>query len=1318
MMIKYKQYLLKYIARKLTQLKSIKPIQSGQIELPLDTCIHYVSDTPSEWGIRRSHPLLQNSKSPVRVNHVTDLIIVTGNPARRQFNASAVLLKYFKSRPSQFTRVRKMVRTLKEARSVFVMDYSLLLHTHRYVGRLAIWEEQANIQATIWSGVRLIGTERQNLVTFIMPELLPAYKLFKKTPSEIPSGLLKQWEDVDALGLKSVWDLIESRDVVSLEVARHTTLVFIESGHITQVNLGLLYEWAEDNLDTTRRAIYAAWVNLFQLRTGVDTHSLETVKPAALPPGKESVVGATNLNIAIADLVAAGRMSTAEQKRIWTLSESYKTIPNPVGEGTLETMIVIKPEVLKVETTTATMSDIPGVLDKTMLRSSVDVITGQYVDDVMAKDIAAMTLAMQSAGLIIKDYKVERKIDAINDYSQYKVSVLPINGAPSTINFRIPTVKSNGEFIANGVKYRMDSQRVDLPFRKVASDKVALTSYYGKVFIRRSPKSAANYSRWIVSQLSRLAMDTTNTTFKDLVFSTSPLPKVSTPRGYSAIARTVSGFTQANYRFFFNYAEREARYGKEKVRLIESLVEGVVCGDVKGKDGYLLVMDWNNLVYLSNGNGRPPPVDTIPGILDPEMGEGPIEYVEMRVYGKNIPLAVAISYLIGINGLLSHLKVKHRWVPAGQPLGLTQDEIRIRFKDESLIYDRRDRLASLILAGFNGWKRATVKVVASDLNTKGSYGHFFELMGIGRHVIKEMGLMEKLFIDPITLELLKEMGEPTDWLGLQYRSAEALMDDSYTDEMDPSQMRIRGYERFSGMVYNRMVGAVREQRNTENPMRNKVDLPPSAVWSDILDDPSITLVEESNPIHNLKEKEGLTFTGQGGRTAKTMVGRSRLFNDKDVGTISEATPDSAKVAIKTYLTPNAKINSLRGTTEAYDKKVDGISSLVSTTALLSPSALMMDPKRTNMGSVQQSSMVASAGAMLTPLRTGYEQVIAIRCDDAFAYNAKGDGIVVAVDDDYLEIKFTDANGDKQKTGLKLGVVHGKSSGATIPHRIVTDLTAGHRFKADDILVWNRGYFQRDYLNPGGVSMKGGVMSRTVFMENPDTLEDSSAVSTALAGKLATPMSSAKTILLDFTQVISQMVKVGDAVNVDSVIMAIEDGELDGVVSEGDPLLALSKLTSQLPLAKVKGTVTRIETIYMGDVKEMHPSIAKLVRATNRRRVIDAERSNTAMAKTGEITEQTFINKNKVTTNTVAITIYIDKESPVTVGDKYVMDMASKSIAGRILEGDNLTEDGQAFDMTFAYRSISNRMVNASLLNGATNSALIALTKNVIEAYRS
>jgi hypothetical protein len=117
-----------------------------------------------------------------------------------------------------------------------------------------------------------------------------------------------------------------------------------------------------------------------------------------------------------------------------------------------------------------------------------------------------------------------------------------------------------------------------------------------------------------------------------------------------------------------------------------------------------------------------------------------------------------------------------------------------------------------------------------------------------------------------------------------------------------------------------------------------LDLNPKAVWFGVLQDQSVMPTDESNPIHSLKEKEEIIYSGAGGRTARTMTEKSRVFHPSSKGIVSEATKDSGDAATVIYTSADPNYTSLRGTTRQLEKDEGNASKLVSTSMLLAPGA--------------------------------------------------------------------------------------------------------------------------------------------------------------------------------------------------------------------------------------------------------------------------------------------------------------------------------------------------------------------------------------------
>ena len=161
-----------------------------------------------------------------------------------------------------------------------------------------------------------------------------------------------------------------------------------------------------------------------------------------------------------------------------------------------------------------------------------------------------------------------------------------------------------------------------------------------------------------------------------------------------------------------------------------------------------------------------------------------------------------------------------------------------------------------------------------------------------------------------------------------------LNDYHHPDSQDMSQMRIRGYERVSGFIYKELATAIRAYRNKNIAGKSKIDISPYQVWSSFMKDPSIKLMEDINPIQNLKESEVFTHVGEGGRSKDGMNKASRAFHSNDMGIVSEASVDSSDVGVNAYLSANPSIRNLRGLPSK--EKILEPSSLISTSGLLAP----------------------------------------------------------------------------------------------------------------------------------------------------------------------------------------------------------------------------------------------------------------------------------------------------------------------------------------------------------------------------------------------
>jgi hypothetical protein len=625
-----------------------------------------------------------------------------------------------------------------------------------------------------------------------------------------------------------------------------------------------------------------------------------------------------------------GLLTAAEYKRYTNAASAYKNINAPYGRGKLGEFIQIDPKDLEISKDPI-MKDIDTVPDKSMLHTSLAQFDSQYIAKLLHKDIAAMVVNTQKAGIIVANYEVQREDSIMGSYEMHAVRLAPVDGMAGTVRFKLPVVGENGSFKSNGINYFLRKQRGDNPIRKIGPDTVALTSYYGKTFVTRNNKKVNSYSQWLQNIIMSKGLDMQDRDITNLAPANVFDNHFKCPRVYSIIAMAFKAFTAKGFTCVFDHKRREVVFGEKNLKKYE--VNGSVMVGFS-ESGEFLIVDKNSTFYKAR-EGVLEVFGRIETLINASADSAPSEFCEIKVYGKQIPVGMFLAYRLGLTRLLELLKVNVRRVPVGTRATLTNDEYSIVFADETLIFFKDDLLASMILGGFNDYRKALRLYDVETMDKPDVYLNLLESNGINVRYLNEMDHMDAMFIDPITEGLLKQMGEPTNFGSLLVRAASLLLTDRHPDALDMRYMRIKGYERLAGAVYAELVQAVREHKGRRDKRFKPVELHPHAVWKRVVQDPSVSLVSEINPIKNLKEMEAVTFSGTGGRNSRSMTKQTRAYHPNDMGVISESTVDNSDVSINTYLSADPKFNSIRGTADPYVIGESGITSLISTTALVS-----------------------------------------------------------------------------------------------------------------------------------------------------------------------------------------------------------------------------------------------------------------------------------------------------------------------------------------------------------------------------------------------
>ncbi len=371
------------------------------------------------------------------------------------------------------------------------------------------------------------------------------------------------------------------------------------------------------------------------------------------------------------------------------------------------------------------------------------------------------------------------------------------------------------------------------------------------------------------------------------------------------------------------------------------------------------------------------------------------------------------------------------------------------------------------------------------------------------------------------------------------------------------------------------------------------------------------------------------------------------------------------------------------------------------------------PKRVNFISIQQSAGTFAKGYRALPLRTGYEQIVAHRTDDLFAYTAKARGEVVSVTPRAITVRYE--NGEE--VSVELGRRYGVAAGETFPHEVVTPLRVGDKVDSGDIVSYNSHYFELDRLNPKQVLWKAGVLVKTAIMESTDTLEDSSAISERAAQLLETQLTKVRDIIVKFDQTIHNLVEPGAEVDVESILCTIEDAvTAKNNLFDEVSLDTLRLITANTPKAKFRGRVEKVEVFYHGELDEMSPSLQDLASESDRNRKRRARELKIPYT-SGRVDGSMRVDGRNLPLEHAVIRVYITGPMAAGVGDKGVFGNQMKTIFGRVMSGINRTESGEDIDAIFGYTSISDRIVLSPEIIGTTITLLKVMSKRVVDVYR-
>ena len=966
------------------------------------------------------------------------------------------------------------------------------------------------------------------------------------------------------------------------------------------------------------------------------------------------------------------------------------------------------------------IGDNKTVLDKTYNSNIVNALDEQYIKNNYMQDVIKTIYSLEKSLVVIDKYEIQPS-QTTDDLETHVVSIKPLNGQPSTLRFVIPKPKEDGTFNISENTYRMRKQRQQVPIYKVSPTQVALNSYYGKIFINKAIKKTYTYGYWLCKKL--LTMDNvSNVTPGEL-----DVPDVNLFKLYGDIARGVMFFDLKLendkkqirvLRFSFDYETRHnfTKLTEEELSKIEndnSIIVGESLTFVNKDEPISEIMVMNNKgdISLVDSKMVVREFDNFFNLLNINQLDGPIEYATVKVLKEHIPAGILLSFYIGLESLIKALKVDYRVFDKGHRKEIEElmqnGYYRIRFMNKTLCLKRDNGLGDMILGGLVPVKELS-EVNLENLNNRASFLTVFNILDYPVAYVKEIKIMEDMFIDPMTKDVLEELKLPLTFRGLIIKACEMLLNDTHKRHNNIEGQMIKGYERVSGMIYKTIVNGIRQHENRTAFSRSKIVVDPYEVITKVKEDNVTVQLDDINPISIIKLAGEVSYLGDGGRSIETMTKETRIRSKSEIGIFSESVKDNGDVAVLSNLVPNVNIDNIRGIVTKEGDISKGWGNIVSPTALLAPFSTFDDGKRINFISIMAGHVVPINEMKVPRIRTGYESIVPVISNDKYSVSAKEAGVVKSIDKKHITIEYK----DKRKESYKfIKWTTKEESGACYTHELVTSLKVGDKVEKDDTILYDKTFFEPDIFNKKRVLYKQGTYINTAIVENTETYEDSGSISSKICKRLGTTITKVHSIVINCTDIITNVIDIGEKVEFNTPMFSFvskEAGDVSGL--DKKTLEILKEMNTSSPKAKANGVIDNYVIRYNCEKNEMSKSLLKLVEESD-------ERLKFNKGNPGRVSSNYSVKGKPLMPGEVEIKVYIKVNENMGIGDKGIFGNQLKFTVGDIYDNEIVTEETNTpVEGMFGFISIQARIVNSPILIGTTAKVMELIEDKMIEEY--
>ena len=939
----------------------------------------------------------------------------------------------------------------------------------------------------------------------------------------------------------------------------------------------------------------------------------------------------------------------------------------------------------------------------------------------------------KSNPLVVRELNKEDTSTSDDLIETYTCKYESAKGERFTLKLDIPKFVDNQYMILRGNRKNIPIQLFLMPILKTEENAVQIVSCYNKIFVRRFGTNSGK-SNPVTDKLMK-ALDKE---YKHIKTETGDNSKVCSkyelPIDYIDLASNYSKIETPRYTFLFNQDYIRSKY---KIDDKNGLCFGI---DKKTKEPIYFKPNPDQPIFfsyylqmmietsLANTNERELFIDNF------NSAATAVRYCYSRasILGTNIPLVVICGLAEGLEKTMQKAKIKYSLSEARPKYDKATQDI-IKFNDGYLLYNL-DYSSCLLM---NGLKQcATEEHSLTEINSRLMYLDFLDMFG-GR--IKADGLdnFQDCMVDPITREVLQHYKLPTDYVSILLYANFLLSDNKFTKHGDiRSTRRMRRMEQVASYMYEVLSKAYGAYSTGLKHGRNVgFSVKQSAVIDRLLvgnttDDQSIL-----NALGEYEAYYAVTPKGPSGMNSDRAYSLDkRSFDDSMVNVLSASTGFAGNVGISRQATIDANIEGSRGyiynDPDMENGEINSVKTLCMTESLTPFTTTRDDPMRLAMGFIQTSKHGMrcnhSDPALIT---SGADEALPYLISNTFAYKAKENGKVVEiVPDEYMIIEYDKPVDGKSHEYIDLSesVQKNSSSGFYVTLKLDTELKEGKRFKAGDIVAYDKQSFSDEMGADDNIAYNIGTLAKFAILNTDEGFEDSAIISNSLSEAMASDVVLEKEITIPKAANIYNLVKKGQEIHEGDTLMILQNAYdeedvnmlLKNLAGSEDEITDLGRIPIK---SKVTGVVQDIIIERTVEIDELSPTLKKVVNSYEN----DIKRKKKAMAQYGIEDENKTLpdtkampatGKLKNAYDSVVIRIYLMYHDKFKVGDKLIYGTAVKGVDKDVfpegLEPYSEYRKDEKIHALLSIGSINARMVTSVLITTAINKGLIELSRKV------